>query len=257
MQAFCDWLSTRENGRWHYRLPHKDEVTQALSHIKRAVLSVSDIGFWADDNEFIWLNKTAPEDKNLEELVRDQLLLDRAQALTYDRVRARDRREPIDEALELERELNEMQALDTTPLLVDGIGVHPLAFDRSYFTSDVVSEAVKIVVPTLLNYQNLLVKRSSPPYTEEKKHLRWFTRYQSQLQAHRTYFWLQHTNISLKKQQRLLRQFRMEKSLTEQEFVFYRRICNDFALLELREKGKLPPWEAILLVKERQLFSLS
>ncbi|MBV9692020.1 MAG: NACHT domain-containing protein, partial [Ktedonobacteraceae bacterium] len=255
VQAFCDWLSTRENGRWHYRLPRKEEVTQALSHINRTALSVSDIGFWAEDNKFVWLNEELSAYENLEELVLDQLLLDRAQALAYDRVRARDRREPIDEALELERMLNEMQAPDTIPLLVHGIKIHPLAFNRSYLnrsylTSDVLREAVNIAAPTVLNYLSLLDKRSSPPYTEEEKHLRWFTRYQSQLQARRAYFWLQPTSISPKKQHCLLRQFRPEKSLIEQEFAFYRRLCNDFALLELREKGKLAPWEGILLVKE-------
>jgi hypothetical protein len=257
VQAFCDWLAARENGRWHYRLPHKDEVIQTLPHINSAAVSISDIGFWTEDNKFIWLDQTGPKYKNLEELVLDQLLLDRAKALAYDRVRARDRREPIDETLELERELNEMQAPDTIPLLVHGIGVHPLAFDRSYFASDISREAVKIAAPTILNYLNLLSKRSSSPHTEEERNLRWFTRYQSQLQARRTYFLLQQTSISLKQQQRLLKQSRAEKSLIEQEFVFYRRLCNDFALLELRERGKLPPWEGILLVKERQQFSFS
>ena len=256
LQAFCNWLTARENGRWHYRLPQKHEATQLLSHISKTALSLSDIGFWAEDNTFIWLNGTTPEYKNLEELVLDQLLLDRAKALSYNRVRARDRREPIDETLELERELNEMQAPDASPLLVRGIRVHPLAFDTS-FMSDVLSQAVKIVAPTLLTYLRSLSKRSSPPYTEEEKHLRWFIRYQSQLQARRAYFWLQQTNIPLKKQQRFSKHLRREKSLAEQEFVFYRRMCTDFALLELREKGKLPPWETILLMKEKQQLSIS
>ena len=256
LQAFCNWLTARENGRWHYRLPQKHEATLLLSHISKTALSLSDIGFWAEDNTFIWLNGTTPEYKNLEELVLDQLLLDRAKALSYNRVRARDRREPIDETLELERELNEMQAPDASPLLVRGIRVHPLAFDTS-FMSDVLSQAVKIVAPTLLTYLRSLSKRSSPPYTEEEKHLRWFIRYQSQLQARRAYFWLQQTNIPLKKQQRFSKHLRREKSVAEQEFVFYRRMCTDFALLELREKGKLPPWETILLMKEKQQLSIS
>ena len=56
VQAFCDWLTARDNGRWYYRLPQKDEVTQLLSHISITALSVN-TGFWAEDNKFIWLKE--------------------------------------------------------------------------------------------------------------------------------------------------------------------------------------------------------
>jgi hypothetical protein len=220
--------------------------------MNNAISSVPNIGFWAEDDKFIWLDEVAPEYKNLEELILDQLLLDRAKALSYDRVRARDQRELIDETLELERELNEIQAPDVNPLLAHGIRVHPLAFNRSYFASDISSEAVKMATPTALNYLNLLNKRSSAPYTEEEKHLRWFTRYQSQVHARRVYFAMQPTTNVHKQQQPLMRQHAQEKALREQEFAFYRRLCIDFVLLELREKRNLPPWETILLIKERQ-----
>ncbi len=267
VQAFCDWLTTRENGRWHYRLPHKDEVTQVLSPINRTPLSMSDIGFWAEDNTFIWLNGTTPDHENLEGLVLDQLLLDRAKALAYNRVRVRDRHEPIDEVLELERELNEMQASDINPLLVHDIRAHPLILDSSHFKnvfhsifgkrlfySEVLSSGMKIDAPAIPNYLDLLCERTSPPYTEEEKKIRWLVRYQGQLQARRSYFQMQQTSISQKQQKHLLQQLELKKTLTEQEFVFYRRLCIDFTLLELRTRGKIPPWEGILLVKERQQF---
>ncbi len=263
VQAFCDWLAARDNGRWHYRLPHQDEVPQVLFHLNRTTLS-DNAGFWAEDNKFIWLKEKAPEYQNLEELVLDQLLLDRAKALDYDRVRARDRREPIDDALELERELNKMQAPDIAPLLVYGIKVHPLILDSSHFKnvfhsifekrlfySEVLSDVTKIDAPAIPSYLDLLYKRSSPPYTKEEMHIRWFIRYHSQLQARRSYFQMQHTDSSQKRQKRLLRQIELETNLAEQEFAFYRRLCIDFTLLELRTRGKILPWESILLMKER------
>jgi energy-coupling factor transporter ATP-binding protein EcfA2 len=251
VNAFCDWLTARSNNQWHYRLPHMEEISQIISHLDKAAWSTHSMGFWAENNEFIWANGSAPEYPGLEEQLLDQLLLDHARALGYDRVRARDKREPIDEALELERELNEMQAPDINPSLVHNINIHPLVLDKPGFKSDVVREAVKIAEPAILDCLNFLSKRTSPPYIEEEKQLRWFVRYLCQLQARRSYFWLQQTHVSLKWQQRLSKQLKFEKSVTEQEFMFYRRICTDFTLLELSTRGKLPAWEAILLVKER------
>lgn len=264
VRAFCDWLTARENGRWQYRLLHDDEVIQALSHMKKTGLSAANTGFWVENGKFIWLDEGAPEYKNLEELVLNQLLWDRAEALNQDRVRARDRHDPIDDALELERELNITQALDIAPLLVHDIRVHPLILDGSYFKnvfhsmfgerlfySEVLSDVMKIKAPSIPGYLDQLSRSSSPP-SENEKCLRWFIRYHSQLQARRSYFQMQHRNGSRKRQKRLQRQLGLETSLAEQEFAFYRKLCLDLTLLELREKGKLPPWEGILLVKERQ-----
>ena len=256
VQAFCEWLTARENGHWKYRLPHKEEVAQARSHVNNAPLSIPNSGFWAEDTKFIWLDGATPEYKNLEELMLDQLLLDRAQALEHDRVRARDRREPVDDVLELERALNEMKAPDVNPLLAHAIRVHPLAFNRTYFASELSSQAVRIAMPTILNYLNLLHTLSSAPYTEEEKHLRWLTCYQCQVHARRVYFAMQPTVNVSKQQQPLIQQHRQEKALLEQEFVFYRRLCIDLVLLELRARGKILPWEGILLVEERTDITL-
>ncbi len=270
VQAFCDWLTTHENGYWHYRLPRNNEVSQVLLHVNRAMHSMSDIGFWVEANKFIWLHEAAPEQKNLEGLVLDQMLLDRAKALAYDQVRARDKRELIDEVLELERELNEMQALDVNPLLVQDISVHPLIVDSSHlenvfratfgkrlFYAEFLGDIVKIDTPAIPRYLDLLSKRLSPPYTEEERRLQWFIRYQSQLQVRRAYFQMQHTDLSSKQQKYQRRQLELETTLAEQEFVFYRKLCIDFTLLELRTRGKISPYEGILLVKERQQFSIS
>ncbi len=267
-QVFCDWLTTRENGLWHYHLPGKDELVLITPHLDKAAWSRHDIGFWVNEDEFAWIDEAVPEYKNLEEMVLDQLLFDRAKALNYDRARARDRREPIDDALELERKLNEMQVPDVSPFLVHDIIAHPLAVDGSYFKkvflatfgktlffSDVLSDVVKIAAPAIPGYLDSLGKRTSPPYSEFEKQLRWFTCYQGQLQARRSYFQMQQTNTSQKQQQRLLRQLGLEKSLAQQEFEFYRKLSTDFAVLELRAKGKLPPWEGILLVKEKRQAS--
>lgn len=264
MQAFCNWLTTRENGRWYYRLPHQEEISQALSHSDESISPTANPGFWTEDNKFIWFNEVTPEYTNLTELVLDQLLLDRAKARDYERVRARDRREPLDEVLELERELNEMQAPDVTPLLAYSVRVHPLILDRSHFMaafhstfgkrlfySEVLSDIAKIDVPIIPRYLDLLAQRSSPHDAQEETHLRWFIRYQSQVQARRSYFQMQHIKSSQKQQKRLARQLELEENLAEQEFAFYRRLCIDFTLLELRTKGKILPWEGILLVKER------
>ncbi len=269
VQVFCDWLTARDNGLWHYRLPDKNEVTLITSHLDKAAWSRHDIGFWANNDEFAWIDEVVPEYKNLEEMVLDQLLFDRAKALDRDRVRARDRHEPIDDALELERKLNEMQVPDISPFLVHDIRVHPLVVGGSYFKkvflatfgktlffSDVLSDAVKIAAPAIPGYLDSLGKRTYPPYSEEEKQFRWFTCYQGQLRARQSYFQMQQTNTS-QKQQRLLRQPGLEKSLAQQEFEFYRKLCTDFALLELRAKGKLPPWEGILVVKERRRVNLS
>jgi hypothetical protein len=266
VQAFCDWLTARENGLWHYRPPDEDELAFIVPHLDKTIWPRHDIGYWTNDNEFIWIDGTVPEYKGLEEMILDQLLLDRAKALNYDRrIRARDRHEPIDDALELERKLNEMQVPDTSPFLAQDISAHPLIVDGSYFKSvfiatfgktlffsDVLSDAVKIAAPTIPGYLDSLGKRTSPPYAKEEKQLRWFIRYQSQLQARRSFFQMQQSNPSQKQQQQLLRQLELEISLARQEFAFYRRLCTEFALLELRAWGKLPAWEGILLVKERK-----
>jgi len=244
VQAFCHWLTTRDNGLWRYRLPDKDEAAAIVSRLDKAALSRHEIGFWSKDDEFIWINKAAPEPKNLGASVLAQLLLDRAQALAYERVRVGDQREAIDEALELERALNDAQAPDSNPVLVHSIGVHPLFFEFLFFTDDR-SEA-----RTFLRTLRLLDNRLPPSSTAEEKHLRWLIRYQSQLHARRVYFSLQSIGLSPRSQSPS-HQRQQEKTFLEQEFAFYREVCIDLSVLELRARGKIAPWEGIVLVKER------
>ncbi len=250
VQAFCDWLTKHDNGLWRYRLPDKDEADAIVSRLDKAALPRHEVGFWSKEDEFIWINKTAPEYKNLEALVLDQLLVDRAKALNYDRVRAGDKREAIDEALELERKLNDAQALDINSMLVHGIRVHPLFLEFLFFRADFLRATTRTEASTFLRSLSLLNNHLFPSYAAEKKHLLWFIRYQGQVQARHIYFSLQNM-ASSSRSQPLLRQHRQEKTFLEQQFAFYCNLCTDLVLLELRVRGKIAPWEGIVLVKER------
>lgn len=261
VQAFCDWLTAHENERWHYRLPHKDELPQIRSYLNKAQGPQHSIGFWIEDQDFAWIDDKVPEYNNLEELVRDQLLLDKAKALSYDRVRARDRRESIDEALEIERTLNNLQVPDMSPFPTHVASVHPLILDILHFLQHAIDS--NLYHPNLdlhssiINNLSLLYDpiyspfATSPPFTEEKKYIYWLIRYQSQLLARSAYFQMQQTSVAHKQKYSLSRQRSQEQLFTRQELEFAWKVCIDLSLLELRVRGKLPPWEGILLVKER------
>jgi hypothetical protein len=253
IQAFCAWLNTHANGLWHYRLPHKDELPQILAHLEQTGQS-QPIGFWAEENNFAWLNGVAPEYENLQEMALDQLALDRAQALAYDRVHTTyDLRDAINGILTLERKLNDQQAPDISPLLVQDCRIHPLDFgiyDYRFLASD--------FIHYLDSLKNAMLKnRFSGPidskthellsHKQETKQLYWLIRYWSQLRARHYYSELSQINKPQKRQRHAKRQNSQEKSPAAL-FALYKRICIDFTLLELRTQGKLPPWEGILLV---------
>ena len=74
----------------------------------------------------------------------------------------------------------------------------------------------------------------------------WLIRYGSQLQ-------MRHFYPALLKLPKL-----SQHQLSPYEYIQlflkpYLRICTPFILLELRTRGKLPPWEGILLVKEHKV----
>lgn len=233
-----------------------------MAHLDKAETSEDGMGFWAEKaaplersgflesllekHAFAWLNEAAPEYENLEEMVLDQLLLDRAQALAYDRVRTRDRNDALDKILAFERDLTDEQAPEISQLVVQNSKVQPLDFNVYERTalSNLPFEMVSAIM-TLYSF---------PPFVQEAKQLRWLIRCWCQLRA-RDYYADLNRLSKLQKRQRWLR--RLLQQRTQLKFVYpqnmfehYRNACIDFTLLELRTQGKLPPWEGILLVKE-------
>src|SRR5215216_266029 len=58
-EDFCEWLTNREAGRWHYRLPTKLEVTK---YPMQQTLTQSARGYWMkqmdDNSNLAWIGST-------------------------------------------------------------------------------------------------------------------------------------------------------------------------------------------------------
>ena len=134
--AFCEWLTTRGQSDWQYRLPTIEEGTA----YPLATGAANCVGYWADisltsdsDKTFVWASSLRPKTLSTEVFPRSgddyavlklahahARVLDQTRTLALDRIRA------------LERDLDLDLAVDLAPdLRVEGSRAPALVLDRA------------------------------------------------------------------------------------------------------------------------------
>jgi energy-coupling factor transporter ATP-binding protein EcfA2 len=265
--AFCKWLNKRDASTWHYRLPRQAEASQVKALFRQSGKNKGEIGYWLNDGQtFAWASDSIPEYNELEQMLQSILDNDLKQAHTFSHIHSAAFDHPVDQALYFEQRLDQKGVLafnlSSAGDLHQARGLHFAQFDDllQAITSKKIElslikdpdEHTSIITLSAAIFQATARLNQAKTLNDgEGLLLRWFIRYSSQLLARV----MDHYN----KQASTLWGLVPPSSsapLPFPDYSQYRKIytCGYiiFALLELRIQGKLPPWEGILLVKERR-----
>jgi energy-coupling factor transporter ATP-binding protein EcfA2 len=267
--TFCSWLSEPDAGAWHYRLPTKEESEQIRALTSKSGKLKAGIGYWFGNyghEEFAWTSGSAPESNGLTRMIQSMLDDDLKQADTFNRIRSNSQKQTIDQALELEQELDHMHVLAFNLQWAHDLHhARELNFDQLYELSRIIAHdktkqslikrpeertLIAALPEAILQVIARQSKKESLDNSDSISLLRWYIRYLSQLLAR--------VMDNYEKQARNLWDLVPPSSSAPlaPEYSKYREIYTyiyiSFAILELRIQGKLPAWEGILLVKERR-----
>ena len=122
-------------------------------------------------------------------------------------------------------------------------------FDQVQRLIQVLEEAIAFIL-------NRKDNSSTDQVTKEKlTRSRWIIRCYAWIIAHILLCWSEQASFANRGKKRWAfhngRQLKQDQTAYQQALDYYLDLCVSFALLELRIRGEVDPWEGVLLVKER------
>jgi hypothetical protein len=279
IEAFCQALTAIDRDGWLYRPPTNDESARIErdSNLTTKLKLVSNTGYFDSQQQFHWIAGTLNL-QDIKDKVNDLLEEDRRSSV-FSNVPSN-----LDISLNDARTLNDMliqrinddntfktictdaieNALNRIPAQALDLSkfVEPYPFsdsiNRKYVhmpdtqfdqAQRLTQELEKSLTSILSRKENI----STDQATKEKLTIfRWSIRRYAWIIAHTLLYWSDHTSFAASDRVFQNRRLPQEAQAQYQRTLnYYLDLCTSFALLELRIKGEIDPWEGILLVRER------
>ena len=260
--AFCQWLNQRDPGAWHYRLPHTGEHDEKAGDGKEREIQTEGMGFWTVEGGFVWLRKpphlsVANEIQAL--YMHDRFLLHMSALLAfldYTRASARVLYRASARASARDHVLASASvSVSALDLDLASASVSTLDLDLYLASASTIAHDIANALDRNCTTRPAGENRDDPDLRKKTMLLRSHIRLSALFQILVLQTWLEGQHASRTWRARLFDPKKSQLSgddFVEQVLENFLLLYKAFALLELRIQGKLPAWEGILLMKERQ-----